>query len=231
MSGCVLSLTFQENGAATRRDVRVEHVVLAGWTGRDKAAVQRHIDELKELGVKPPAATPIFYRVSAARVTTDDTIEAIGEGSGGEVEFILLADRGHMWIGTGSDHTDRQAEKHGITLSKQMCDKPIATTFWPLEDVAGHWDKLILRAHVTEGGKRVLYMQGTCAEMIDGRDLVKRYTGGGQKLPDGTMMFGGALPTHGPVRATDRFDFELEDPVLKRKIGHGYSVVKLPVRG
>src|SRR5437762_6743583 len=99
MSGCVLSLTFQESGAATRRDVRVEHVVLAGWTGRDHAAVQRHIDELKELGVKPPATTPIFYRVSAARVTTDDTIEAIGEGSGGEVEFILLADQGHMWIG------------------------------------------------------------------------------------------------------------------------------------
>ena len=231
MSGCVVSLVFEDKGAATRRDVRVEHVVLAGWTGRDRAAVQKHIDELKEIGVKPPATTPIFYRVAAARLTTDDTIEAIGDGSGGEVEFILLQHDDRLWVGTGSDHTDRQAEKHGITLSKQLCDKPIAATFWPFADVGAHWDQLILRAHVVEDGKRVLYMQGTCAEMIDGRDLIARYTGGIERLAEGTMMFGGALPTHGPVRATDRFDFELEDPVLKRKIGHGYRVVKLPVHG
>jgi Protein of unknown function (DUF2848) len=230
MSGRVLALDLHDTAAAARRDVQVDHVVLAGWTGRDRAAVQKHIDELAHIGVKPPATTPIFYRVSAARLTTDDTIEAIGEGSGGEVEFILLRHDGRLWVGTGSDHTDRDAEKHGITLSKQMCDKPIATTFWAFEDLAGHWDRLILRAHVTEGARRVLYQEGTLAQMIDAPGLMSRYAAGG-RLGEGTMMFGGALPTIGPVRATDRFDFELEDPVLGRKIGRGYRVVKLPVHG
>jgi hypothetical protein len=230
MSGRVLSLDLRDKAAAVRRDVRVNHLVLAGWTGRDQAAVQKHIDELAHIGVKPPAATPIFYRVSAARLTTDDTIEAIGEGSGGEVEFILLQHDGRLWVGTGSDHTDRDAEKHGITLSKQMCDKPIATTFWAYEDVAGHWDRLVLRAHVTEGGRRVLYQEGALAQMIDAPGLMSRYAADG-RLAEGTMMFGGALPTIGPVRATDRFDFELEDPVLRRKIGRGYRVAKLPVHG
>jgi hypothetical protein len=230
MSGCVLALTLQDKTAAARRDVRVDHVVLAGWTGRDKAAVQKHIDELAHIGVKPPATTPIFYRVSAARLTTDAAIEAIGDGSGGEVEFILLQHENRLWVGTGSDHTDREAEKHGITLSKQLCDKPIATTFWPYDDVAGHWDRLILHAHVTEHGKRVLYQEGTLAQMIDAPGLMSRYAADGRLAAD-TMMFGGALPTIGPVRATDQFDFELEDPVLKRKIGHGYRVTKLPVHG
>ena len=29
----------------------------------------------------------------------------------------------------------------------------------------------------------------------------------------------------------DRFEFELEDPVLKRSIRHGYDVIALPVLG
>jgi hypothetical protein len=230
MSGRVLSLDLDEKGGAVRCDVRVDHLVLAGWTGRDRAAVQKHIDELAHIGVKPPAATPVFYRVSAARLTTGDAIEAIGEGSGGEVEFILLQHDGRLWVGTGSDHTDREAEKHGITLSKQLCDKPIATTFWRYDDVAGHWDRLILRAHVTESGRRVLYQEGTLAQMIDAPGLISRYAADG-RLAEGTMMFGGALPTIGPVRATDRFEFELEDPVLGRNLAHGYKVTKLPVHG
>src|ERR1700719_1960181 len=122
MSGRVLTLDLHDKTATGRHDVRVDHLVLAGWPGRDQAAVQKHIDELAHIGVKPPATTPIFYRVSAARVTTDDTIEAVGDGSGGEVEFILLQHDGRLWVGTGSDHTDRQVETYGVTVSKQMCD-------------------------------------------------------------------------------------------------------------
>ncbi len=122
------------------REVTIDQAVVAGWTGRDPAAVEKHIKELEALGVKRPATTPIFYRVSAARLTTADTIEAVGESSGGEVEFVLLQHAGRLWVGTGSDHTDREVEKYGVTVSKQMCEKPIAATFWAYEEVAPHWD-------------------------------------------------------------------------------------------
>ncbi len=69
---------------------------------------------------------PIFYRASAARLTTDDAIEALGAASSGEAEFVLLRHGGRLWIGAGSDHTDREVEKYGVSVSKQMCDKPIA---------------------------------------------------------------------------------------------------------
>src|SRR5262249_58685578 len=120
-------------------------------------AVDKHIGEREALSWKVPATTPIFDRVAAARLTTADTIEAVGESSGGEVEFVLLQHAGKLWVGTGSDHTDREVEKYGVTVSKQMCEKPVAPTFWAYDDVAPHWDRLMLRAHVVEDSKRALY--------------------------------------------------------------------------
>src|SRR5712692_3415752 len=139
----VLSLTLHGGSVTRPVGVAIDQAVVAGWTGRDAAAVEKHIKELEALGVKRPATTPIFYRVSAARLTTDDLIEAVGESSGGEVEFVLLQHAGKLWVGAGSDHTDRDVEKYGVTVSKQMCDKPVAPLFWAYDEVAPHWDRLL----------------------------------------------------------------------------------------
>jgi Protein of unknown function (DUF2848) len=226
----ILSLTLQDKSNTRADEVAIDQVVVAGWTGRDPAAVEKHIKELEALGVKRPATTPIFYRVSATRLTTDDTIEAVGESSGGEVEFVLLQHAGKLWVGAGSDHTDREVEKYGVTVSKQMCDKPIAPAFWAYDDVAAHWDRLLLRAHVVEGGKRALYQEGAVTAMMDPRALIARQAGDG-RLPEGTLMFCGTLAARGGVRPTNEFAFELEDPVLGRKIAHAYRVRTLPVLG
>jgi len=226
----ILSLTLQDKSGTRSGDVAIAQAVVAGWTGRDPAAVYKHIRELEALGVKRPATTPIFYRVAAARLTTADTIEAVGESSGGEVEFVLLQHAGKLWVGTGSDHTDRELEKYGVTVSKQMCEKPVAPMFWAYDDVAPHWDRLMLRAHVVEGGKRALYQEGSVAAMMDPRALIARHAGDGG-LPEDTLMFCGTLAAHGGVRPTREFAFEIEDPVLGRRIAHAYQVQTLPNLG
>ncbi len=226
----VLSLTLHGGSETRPTQIPIDQAVVAGWTGRDPAAVEKHIKELEALGVKRPASTPIFYRVAAARLTTDDTIEAVGQASGGEVEFVLLQHAGRLWVGAGSDHTDREVEKYSVTVSKQMCDKPVAPVFWAFDDVAPHWDRLMLRAHVLEGGKRVLYQEGAVTAMMDPRALIGRHAADG-RLPEGTLMFCGSLAAHGGVRATSDFAFELEDPVLGRKIAHAYRVRSLPILG
>ena len=226
----VLNLGLQSGADTTRRDVAIDDLVVAGWTGRDPAAVEKHIKELEALGVKRPASTPIFYRCSASRITTDTEIEVTGEKSGGEVEFVLLQHGGRLWVGTGSDHTDREVETYGVTVSKQMCDKPIAPTFWAFDEVAPHWDKLILRAHATENGARVLYQEGPVAAMLDPTNLLGRYTKDG-RLAENTLMFCGTLAAKGGVRPTAHFAFELEDPVKHRKIAHAYTVRILPILG
>jgi hypothetical protein len=230
VSARILPLLLDDAARGLRQhNVPVDHAVIAGWTGRDAASVEKHIKELEVLGVKRPATTPIFYRVAASRLTTDDSIEVIGTASSGEVEFVLLQHQGRLWVGTGSDHTDREVEAYGVTVSKQMCEKPIAPQLWSFDDVAAHWDQLILRAYATLAGKRVLYQEGLVAAMRHPEDLIARYAKGG--LSDGTLMFCGTLGVHGGVRPADRFEFELEDPVRARKIHHDYSVVSLPNLG
>jgi len=212
-----------------RTEVTVDQAVVACWTARDAAAVEKHIKELEAPSVKRPATTPIFYRVGAARLTTDPSIEVLGETSSGEVEFVLLQTQGALWVGTGSDHTDREVEAYGVSVSKQMCEKPIAPLFWRFEDVAAHWDRLMLRSYATIGGSRALYQEGPVATMRHPEDLLARFSKHG--LPDGTLMFCGTLAVHGGLRPAQRFEFELEDPVKGRKIQHGYDVVGLPIFG
>jgi hypothetical protein len=210
---------------------RVRQVVIAGWTGRDRAAQEEHIAELELLGVRRPPTTPVYYRVSAARVTTSDSIESTGNDSSGEVEFVMLQTRGSLWIGVGSDHTDRKVETYNITVSKQMCDKPVARGAWRFDELGDHWDSLVLRSWVTKDGKRRLYQEGGVTSMLHPRDLIAGYVRERGSLEEDTIMFGGTLPAIGGIQPADRFDFELEDPVRKRRLTHGYEIRCLPVAG
>ena len=225
-----LTFTIDAQDTTTPLTLPIDQLVIAGWTGRDPVARDKHIVELEALGIARPASTPIYYRVSARRLTLEDEIEVCGPESSGEVEFVLIGWQGRTFVGLGSDHTDRKVESYSVTVSKQMCDKPIASTLWELEEVSGHWDRLILRAHAWIGGKRELYQEGTLDAMLPVSELLLRGFANG-KLPDGCAMFGGTFAAKGGIRPASRFEYELEDPVLKRTIRHAYDVIELPVRG
>jgi Protein of unknown function (DUF2848) len=225
-----LAFTIDAQDTTTPLTLAIDRAVIAGWTGRDPVARDRHIAELEAIGIARPASTPIYYRVAARRLTTDDSIEVSGSETSGEVEFVLIGWQGRIFVGVGSDHTDRKVETYSVTVSKQMCDKPIASVLWEFEDVAAHWDRMILRAFAWIGGARVLYQEGTLDAMLPVTELV-RGCFGEAGLPDGCAMFGGTFAAKGGIRPASRFEFELEDPVLKRKIGHSYDVIELPVLG
>jgi hypothetical protein len=225
-----LAFTIDAQDATTPLTLEIDQAVIAGWTGRDPVARDKHIAELEAIGIARPASTPIYYRVAARRLAITDSIEVSGTESSGEVEFVLIGWQGRIFVGVGSDHTDRKVEAYSVTVSKQMCDKPMAPVLWELEDVAGHWDKMILRSYAWIDGARVLYQEGTLDAMLPVADLIQR--GFGDKgLPDGCAMFGGTFAAKGGIRPASRFEYELEDPVLKRKIGGGYDVIALPVLG
>ena len=143
---------------------------------------------------------------------------------------MLIGWQGRIFVGVGSDHTDRKVETYSVTVSKQMCDKVMAPVLWELEEVAAHWDRMILRSYAWIDGARVLYQEGTLDGMLPVKDLIARGFGGA-RLPDGCAMFGGTFAAKGGIRPASRFEFELEDPVLKRSIRHGYDVISLPVLG
>ncbi len=210
------------------RDIAVDMLVIAGWAGRDKYAVQEHIDELAALGVPPPASTPIYYRVSHSRLTTATDLEFIGTASSGEAECLLVNVEGELWVGIGSDHTDREAETVGITLSKQMCDKPVGPQFWRFADVEGHWDQLILRSFIIEHGETLLYQDSPVSTLLPPRALIDGLEGG---LPQGAAMFCGTVPVIGGIRSADAFIAQLIDPVRGRTLSHRYQTLALAIAG
>ena len=143
---------------------------------------------------------------------------------------MLFALDDGLWVGLGSDHTDRKAETVGVTLSKQLCGKPVGDRLWRYDEVKPHWDKLKLRSFVPDGGKRRLYQEGPVTNMRSPEELIRLYTGG-DKLPAGTAMFCGTFAVHGEISYSGTFEMELEDPVLGRKLTHSYKIVSLPDEG
>jgi hypothetical protein len=223
-------LTFDRvtSGKSDRIAVGIDTLIIAGWAGRDEAAIRHHIEELAAIGVPRPSSVPVYYRVSADNLTQADRLVVLGPDSSGEVEPIVVSLADGLWIGVGSDHTDRKAETVGIALSKQMCGKPIGRTLWRLADVEGHWDRLMLRAWATINGERVLYQEGPLAALRTPRDLIERRPDGADLAP-GTAMFCGTLGAIGGIRPATRFEMELDDPVLGRRMQHAYDVECLPV--
>ena len=208
----------------------IDSLVIAGWTGRNVEALEAHIKELEAIGVKRPKSVPIFYRVAYSLMTTSAAIEVMADKSSGEVEFVMFALNDGLWLGVGSDHTDRKAETVGVTLSKQLCAKPVGATLWRYDEVKPRWDKLKLRSYVPDGAKRRLYQEGPVTNMRSPEELIGLYTGG-DKLAPGTAMFCGTFAVHGEISYSGTFDMELEDPVLGRKLTHGYKIVSLPDEG
>ena len=210
------------------REVRIGGLVIAGWTGRDRDAVEEHIEELAALGVPRPSRVPLFYRGSASLLTQQAEIEVVGQQTSGEAEALLLQLGDETWVGLGSDHTDRDLEGYSVAAAKQACPKPICTNFWPYEEVAGHWDQLLLRSIIDEDGGKKLYQEGPLSALRHPDDLVRDYCGQ-DSLPNGTLLFCGTLTARDGIRPSSAMELALVDPVLDRKLSHRYATLALPV--
>ena len=225
----MLTFNRETQGRRDRIGVDIDNLVVAGWTGRDAAAIEQHIEELFAIGVPRPLSVPLFYRIAASQITQGVKLQVLGSDTSGEVEPVLVALADGLWVGLGSDHTDRKAETQGVALSKQLCGKVLCGQLWRFDDLAPHWDRLMLRSWGVFEGKRLLYQEGAAAAIRPPADLLRRYLGHAGALPAATVMFCGTFAAKGGVRPASRFEMELEDPVLGRKLAWGYDIEALPV--
>lgn len=214
--------------------IAIDSAIIAGWTGRNADAVAHHIAELQEIGVPPPSTVPLYYRVAASLLTSRSVIETVGPDSSGECEPLLVDDGERLYLGLGSDHTDRVLEAHSVALSKQICAKPVAAALWPFDEVAGHLDDIRLRSFVrdAEDAEWVAYQDGTLAairplaELVAGAPLAR----GDARLAPGTAMMCGTFTVlSGGVRPARHFRMEMEDGRLGRRIAHSYEMKTLPI--
>ena len=112
-----------------------------------------------------------------------------------------------------------------------MCDKPAAREIWLFDELKDHWESLVLRSWTINHGARRLYQEGPVSAMLHPRDLIAGYAGDGRTLDEGTAMFSSTLAAIGGIQSAGRFEFELDDPLLDRRLTHGYDVRVLPLAG
>lgn len=145
-----MKLSFQaETSSASRTlDVDISSLVVAGWAGRARHAIEHHIEELFAIGVPRPSSVPLYYRVAENQLTQASHIQVVGDQTSGEVETFVFQAEGELYVALASDHTDRKLETYSVALSKQVCAKPVGVGAWRFADVAAYWDELVIRSFI-----------------------------------------------------------------------------------
>jgi hypothetical protein len=228
ISSKILRLSAKQNDSTTNMVFCADHLICFGWVGKDRASLQAHIDELVRLGVPAPGRVPIFMTFSNYLLTSADEITVTSDTTSGEAEYVLLCRDSQMWVTVGSDQTDRDIETKSLPASKQMCAKCVAQEAWPYEEVAGHWDSLMLRCWTEQGGRRILYQESPLSSILGPQELLEILRREDRIKPGGTVIFSGTIPTLAGLVCGTSYDLELDDPVLHRKITHRYEVNILP---
>ena len=211
-----LSLEVVNQKGSRPLEFVVKKMVNAGYVGRDRAAVEAHIEELRRAGVAPPPSVPMVFPVLSHNITTSGPIEVLGKKTSGEVEYVLLMDGGRVLVGVGSDHTDRELESYSIVQSKQVCQNVLSPTVWEYEEVEAVWDELLIQSWVRPDGtdEEVLYQKAPLVTILSAEkimSLVESKLAGSTK--DGLVIFSGTVPIlTGEVICGDTFRCELRNP-------------------
>jgi len=223
----IMNLSFQLDSSKTIA-TDIHTFIVAGWAGRDSAAVEHHIAELAAIGVARPSTVPLFYRVAENQLTQASRIQVVGPDTSGEVEVLIFNVKGELYLSLTSDHTDRKHEASSVALSKQLCAKPVGRTAWRFSSVAEQWDELVIRSVIEENGREVVYQEGALSALRHPLDLAEKYSGSSTSLPEGFAMSCGTVPATGGIRPSSSFLMELEDPRTGRTLQHRYAIDVLP---
>ncbi len=187
-----------------------EVLVVIGYAGRDRAAVEHHIDELAELGVPRPASIPLFMVFPPWLVSQAPSITVAGPESSGEAEIVVVVDRDEAFVTVGSDHTDRALEAVDIVASKAVCPKPVAASGWPVAAVRDRWEALTLSSRI-DGG--TAYQNGSAGANLPPLELMASIPWAGPR-PRCFAAFTGTVPVIGDIRPSSSFAATLAGPGL-----------------
>ena len=183
-----------------------------------------HIGELEENWVWPhPRESLLIFECSHELLTQADSIKFSREKTCGEAEYVIVLDKGNIYIGIGSDHTDRELESVSVPKSKQICPKPIGRELWVYEEVKDHWDEIKVVSYQQVDGKEVPYQDGTLADILPVEKILEELK---ERVGDieQSIIFSGTVPLLGDFVYGDRFKCMLVDEVLDRKLTLVYNV-------
>jgi 4-hydroxyphenylacetate 3-monooxygenase len=214
------------DGTSEKRVFDVTRMYNLGSATRDAQVAVHHQEEVAAAGVRIAfdIPAPRIYPIAPYALTTSDVVEVHGDRTSGEVEIVLVVTGDtddDIYVGVGSDHTDRELERVSIVYSKQTCPNVLAPTLWRLSEVADHWDECVLESWVDD----ILYQQTPAGTFLSPKDLLKTLRERADVPDHGFVLYAGTIVAlQGQLAYGSRWSFRLHDPVLDRQISHTYRL-------
>lgn len=209
----------------TKKVLEIKDVYCIGYTGRSMEKTKEHIAELEDIGIPAPDEIPTLYPVRTSSLIQDGQIDVLGPETSGEVEIVFVYGNtpDEVYMTVGSDHTDRSLETVDINKSKQVCDKPIATKAWKLNDLIEHWDEIELSSETYINGKWEPYQSHKIDAIMTYEDITAYLKRKNVSLKN-AVFFAGTVPLKDGFKYGSQFRMKIKDPVRKDEIKATYSI-------
>lgn len=202
-------------------------VIVVGYSGSNREKIMEHIHELEEqLGVPAPKRIPTIFECSREVLSFEEEINFIGEMTSGEVEYLIIKHKGDIFIGIGSDHTDRKLESVSVLKSKQVCPKPLSNSLWRYKDIREHWNEIEVQSYQTIGGERFIYQSGKLSDILPVEKIIEELE---SRVGDveNSIIFSGTVPLVSGFKYGDVFEGYLIDKKLNTSLSIKYNVNKI----
>lgn len=219
-----MKFNLRTNAGTETLDITYENLFAIGYAGRNMEKTMEHIKELEEqLGVPAPKKIPTIFQMSNLLLTQEPDFHVVGARSCGEVEYVIVRYNGKIYIGVGSDHTDRELEGASVPKAKQVCPKPIGADLWDYEELKDHWDEIRVVSRQTVDGEDVLYQQGTLADILPVEKILGELE---ERVGDigNSVIFSGTVPAANGFKFGSDFRCEMIDEKLGRSMQCNYDL-------
>jgi hypothetical protein len=212
----------------SERELTIARAYNIGFTIRDAAKMQAHLDEVAKEGVPRPrvARPPIVFPLSPWAVTTAEEVPVQYAKTSGEVEIVTyVGGDGELLVSVGSDHTDRELESIDIPWSKQVCPSVVAPRFWRWRDVADVWDETEIASEVSDSrGQMQPYQRALVREFMSPPEMVAALERKLRRVVRPYLFWSGTVVSlASELEYGDRFTIRLHNPPLGWTIEHTYT--------
>ena len=218
-------LVAEPSGVDTPLPVTPARVYNLGSATVDASSAVAHQEEVADVGVRIAfdIPAPRIYPMAVSSITTDTAIGVHSAATSGEAELVLVVSGGELYLGVGSDHTDRELERQSIIWSKQYSPSVLGTRVWRWADVEPRWPDLVLES--TVDGE--LYQSSPASVFLSPPEILKILAERVTSLPDSYLVYCGTYTSiDKKIRFGDRWTATLRDPDGDR-LELAYDVVDL----
>lgn len=200
------------------------NLYVIGYAGRDEEKTLKHIEELqRDLNVKPPKQIPTIFECSRRILTRDKNLDVFGNQNSGEAEYVIVLFKKKIYIGLGSDHTDRELESYNVAKSKEIMPKVMSKVLWDYDEIKGHFDDIELLSYQKKGKKEFLYQKGTLKDILPPERILKELK---QRVGgvENSIIFSGTVALLDKFYFGNFFKAKMVDKKLNRTIELKYKI-------